>query len=125
MLIFILNHFYIQADGLFPEGISRDLWYSLSDEIKIEILMTSTLTPKKKQMSRVLRFFLDIKSNDIDYDAAMTAVSIVSALLISIPIALLSVFNDSWYQETVDAIENCPVNSTLIYIGSNMTNIII
>ena len=82
--------------------------------------MRSNLDPKKKKMSRVLRFFLDFESNDIDYDIAMNAISIVSALLISIPFTLLAVFNDSWYQDTVDSLEICPSDSILFrYYGNN------
>ena len=82
--------------------------------------MKSNLGFKKKKMSRVLRFFLDIESNDIDYDVAMNAVTIVSALLISIPFTLLDVFNDSWYQENVDSMESCPSDSHLFrYYGNN------
>jgi hypothetical protein len=40
--------------------------YSLSDEIKIDILMRSNLAPRRKKMSRVLRFFLDFESNNIN-----------------------------------------------------------
>jgi hypothetical protein len=80
--------------------------------------MKSTLGRNKKQISRVLRFFFDIESNDIDYDVAMSAVSIVSALLISIPFALLGVFDDSWYQDMVDSLQNCPTSSMLFVPGN-------
>ena len=97
------------SEGAKPNGVNNQVWNLLSDDEKVDILMNTHMIPAKRK-SPLWSFLFDIDSIDIDYDTSFSAISIVSALLLTIPFNAINFFNNDIYEEIEAAITNCAEN---------------
>jgi len=80
----------------------------LSDEEKEDILLNTKMIPSKRR-SAIYTFFFDVEGTS--YEAVFTAISIVSALLLTIPFNAAQLFNDNFFESFISAVATCPPDS--------------
>jgi hypothetical protein len=97
------------AEGAMPSGINESVWVVLSDDEKIDVLINTHMVPAK-QRSPLWSFIFDIESINVDYDTSFSAISIVSALLLTIPFSAFSFYNDDFFEAIRGAIIYCEEN---------------
>jgi len=100
-----------------PEGISDELWKELDENLKEEILKCIKNNQKivngrktclnSRYQSSVYRFFTNFDLSDFDYDSAINAMSLVSALILTVPFSVSSSFNTDFWQTLQDQIDIC------------------
>jgi hypothetical protein len=64
-----------------------------------------------KYRSNFYNFVFDLDAASSTYDTAFSAISIVSALLLTIPFSLSSTFDSDFLETLTTTIENCPENT--------------
>ena len=74
------------AYGSFPEGVNNTIWNIISDEDKTDILLNTHMISSKYR-SNIYKFIFDLDGAINNYDTSFSAISIVSALLLTIPFA--------------------------------------
>jgi len=79
----------------------------LSDEEKEDILLHTKMIPAKRP-SAIYTFFFDVESTS--YETVFTAISIVSALLLTIPFNAAQLFNDNFFESFSSAVASCPTD---------------
>ena len=77
----------------------------LSDEEKEDILLNTKMIPAKRP-SAIYTFFFDVEGTS--YEAVFTAISIVSALLLTIPFNAAQLFNENFFESFSSAVATCP-----------------
>ena len=77
----------------------------LSDEEKEDILLNTKMIPAKRP-SAIYTFFFDVEGTS--YEAVFTAISIVSALLLTIPFNAAQLFNENFFESFSAGVATCP-----------------
>ena len=104
-----------------PEGISEKLWEALTEGSKKEILacirsnqgrLKSTSCWGKRNSSSVYSFFTDFESNDFDFEGAINAMSLICALILTIPFSVADSFDTSFFESLYDQMQSCDTTST-------------
>ena len=98
------------AYGSFPEGVNNSIWNIISDEDKTDILLNTHMISSKYR-SNIYKFIYDLDGAINNYDTSFSAISIVSALLLTIPFASASYFDSDFLETLTSTIENCPESS--------------
>jgi len=96
--------------GSFPEGVNNSIWSLISDEDKTDILLNTPMISSKYR-SNIYKFIFDVDGANNNYDTSFSAISIVSALLLTIPFASASYFDSDFLETLTSTIENCPESS--------------
>lgn len=77
----------------------------LSDEEKEDILLNTKMIPAKRP-GAIYTFFFDVEGTS--YEAVFTTISIVSALLLTIPFNAAQLFNENFFESFISAVATCP-----------------
>jgi hypothetical protein len=111
-----------------PEGISEKLWDILADDVKRKILLCiksnkGVLDNKtwwqKRDSSSVWSFFTNFESNHFEFESAIQAMSLISALILTVPFAVAGTFNSDFFETLYSQMESC--DSTTIWGNDPIT----
>lgn len=96
-------------DCSFPiAGVSPELWENLRLETKRELKSLITpLRPRSNYSSKVAKFFCDFSSSDIDYNSAINALALISALLLTIPFQVFTVYSGEHMKVLYALMDEC------------------
>jgi len=112
-----------------PEGISEKLWEILADDVKRKIIVCirsnkGVLNNKtwwqKRDSSSVWSFFTNFESNHFEFESAIQAMSLISALILTVPFAVVGSFNSDFFENLYSQMESC--DSTTTWGGDPITN---
>jgi hypothetical protein len=101
---------------IIPEGISEKLWETLTEGTKKDILkcirnnqanLQSRSCLERRHSSPVFSFFTDFESNDFEFEAAINAMSLICALILTIPFAAADSFNSTFFETLYEQMISC------------------